>query len=122
MKSNKQYTMDEQIFLELAREIQKNQSTVVGKIQTALKKQLTNEVKFEFVDNQIIYFIDEPTTEPKEFKPIQGVKPKMFNEEEQEQIKKLFYIDKMSKNKIAKIMKCNEKTIRNYLKDTNEPI
>lgn len=48
-----------------------------------------------------------------EFK--QGHRKKMFNDAEIENIKKLY--DKgMSKNKIAKLKGCSEKTIRNYLK------
>ena len=39
----------------------------------------------------------------------------MFNEEQVEKIKQL-YADGMSKNQIAKMYRCSEKTIRNYLK------
>jgi DNA-binding NarL/FixJ family response regulator len=48
-----------------------------------------------------------------EFK--QGHRKKMFNEEQVEEIKQL-YADGISKSQIAKMYKCSEKTIRNYLK------
>ena len=48
-----------------------------------------------------------------EFK--QGHRKRMFNKEQVEQIKQL-YADGMSKNQIAKMYRCSEKTIRNYLK------
>lgn len=64
--------------------------------------------------------IFDPTIEDKkankvksEFK--QGHRKKMFNDAEIKDIKELY--DKgMSKNKIAKLKGCSEKTIRNYLK------
>ena len=64
--------------------------------------------------------IFEPTISDKkdikiksEFK--QGHRKRMFNEEQVEKIKQL-YADGMSKNQIAKMYRCSEKTIRNYLK------
>ncbi|MDU6274084.1 MAG: helix-turn-helix domain-containing protein [Peptostreptococcaceae bacterium] len=48
-----------------------------------------------------------------EFK--QGHRKRMFNDEDVEEIKKL-YATGISKNQIAKIKGCSEKTIRNYLK------
>lgn len=44
-----------------------------------------------------------------------GHRKKMFTEIQILEIKKL-YSEGVSKNKIAKIFHCNEKTIRNYLK------
>ncbi len=48
-----------------------------------------------------------------EFK--KGHRKKMFNDEKVEEIKAL-YANGLSKNKIAKMYGCSEKTIRNYLK------
>ncbi len=119
MKSNKKYTIDEQLFLSLAYEIQNNGSTAINNTKNQLNKILEDKVHtYKNENNTNIYYI-ESHKEPKEFTFIQGVKPKMFNKEQEEQIKKMFYVNKMSKNKIAKVMKCNEKTIRNYLKDTD---
>lgn len=47
---------------------------------------------------------------------IQGHRKKIFNDEQTKKIKQL-YQNGMSKNKIAKMFNCSEKTIRNYLKE-----
>lgn len=51
-----------------------------------------------------------------EFK--QGHRKRMFNDEDVEKIKEL-HSTGLSKNKIAKMYKCSEKTIRNYLKQND---
>lgn len=53
--------------------------------------------------------------EKKPFKPIAGKRKKMFGAADVEEMKRLFASGK-SKRKIAVIMHCSEKTVRNYLK------
>lgn len=53
----------------------------------------------------------------KDFKIMNGKRKKIFNEKDIEEIKRLKK-EGISNRRIAKIMKCSETTIRNYLKQT----
>lgn len=79
-------------------------------------KDLVSEVIEEISTLYKLALEDKGTSKPKSVTPIAGIKPKMFNDLQVEEMKELRNKG-LSYRKIARIMGSSEKTIRNYLKE-----
>lgn len=98
-----------QKFLRLIYRIQNNDSNAINSVKRALDDMEVGNVRY--ING--VFYADAQKPNPI---IMNGKKPKMFTEEQQEEIRKMFYIEKLPKTQIAKKMRCSEKTIRNYLK------
>lgn len=101
------------IFIRKSDKIKKELNTIKKELDT-VKKELETIKK-----TKIIVTKKKHQPDKKIIKNMNGVKPKIFTNEDIKKIKNLRFNDELSYQKIAKIMKCSKATVSNYIKASN---